>query len=336
MCETFSNPFCQPDNSESSRRVRQANFVSPDKDHMSAALRGQQRVIDVANMAPYCMFYPTLDSFYITDFPICTQVKGDASLQCRFYEIPVAEYIADDLPDNIFDLNDENIRVYSGMLNVNLLGLAGKGKFKTAHPGWVTLDGGEDLPPFTNKRVCVKQFYRERENNGGIARLDGRYELSALVTECNCIQWGSILLDLTYKFIMREIERRGCPKLPIPDLRYTRVMVAIVQETLLKEKAYLVEEWIDNDEGKGEPQFCKYINNRLPASIVPDSAPASAHNIAEFLLFSQHVQWQKMIKGVFVSDYQGAGGLLTDPQITSNPYVPTSMTSSRLTDIFNY
>ena len=220
---------------------------------------------------------------------------------------------------------------------MNLLISVGKGKFKTAHPGQVALDGGKDLPPFTtNKRVCVKQLYRERENNGGIARLDGRYELSALITECNCIRWASILLDITYQFITHEIEQRGWPKFPIPDLRYTRLMLAIVQDGSHKEKAYLVEEWIGNDKGKGKPQFRKYINNRLPTSCVPDEAPTSAHDIADFLVFSQHSQWQKTKKGAFVSDYQGGGSLLTDPQITSNPYVPTSMTSGHLTDILNY
>ncbi len=164
--------------------------------------------------------------------------------------------------------------------------LLGKGKFKIAHAGRIVLDGGADLPPFTNRRVCVKQLYRERENNGDIARVDGRYELSAFVTECNCIQWASILLDLTYQFIAHEVDRRGHPRLPIPKLRYTRVMVAIVEG--VKEKAYLIDEWIETDEG--ERQFQKYINNRFPTPCVSSSASEKAHIITNVLVFTQHVQ----------------------------------------------
>ena len=60
----------------------------------------------------------------------------------------------------------------------------------------------------------------------------------------------------------------------------------------------------------------KYINNQHPTSCVPLSAPSEAHNIAAFLVSFQHVQWEKTKKELFVSDYQGACGLLTDPQIT--------------------
>ena len=97
-------------------------------------------------------------------------------------------------------------------------------------------------------------------------------------------------------------------------------MVAIVQG-IANEKAYLVEEWIHTDEGDGDCQFYKYINNRYPTSALPTSAPQKAHDIASFLLFTQHVQWEKTGRRAFVSDYQGGGQLLTDPQITTNPCV---------------
>lgn len=247
---------------------------------------------------------------------LCAQVEAK-SFWCRFYEAPIAEYdTPDDLPMEYFSLNDESVDIHTGQLEVDLTnGPIGKGRFKMAHPGRVHLDGNQDLPPFTNSTVCVKQIYRTR-SNGAIARVPGREELGAFCTECNCIRWASILLDLTYKFVAHEIKLRGKPNYPIPQLRYTRAMVAIVQG-LATEKAYLMEEWIEEDEC--EQRFLKYINNRFPTSIVPLSAPERAHDIASFLVFSQHVQWQKTKMGVFVSDYQGAGGLLTDPQITANP-----------------
>jgi len=230
--------------------------------------------------------------------------------------MPVAEY---DTPDNLpmepFDLNDESINIHMGKLKVDFAqGLVEKGRFKMAHPGRVKLDGMQDLPPFTNSTVCVKQIYRE-QSNGAIVRVSGCDELWAFCTECNCVQWVSILLDLTYKFITHEIKLRGKPKYPILQLWYTRAMVAIIQG-LPMEKAFLVEEWIETD--KDKCQYLKYINNCFPTSTVPFSTPQKAYNIAYFLVFSQHLQWEKTKMGAFVSDYQGAGGLLTDPQITAN------------------
>jgi len=258
----------------------------------------------------------TLFIYFFALLTLCAQVE-EKSFWCRFYEVPIAEYDApDNLPMEPFDLNDESVDIHTGKLEVDFThGPIGKGRFKTAHPGVVKLDGMRDLPPFTNSTVCVKQIYRER-SNGAIARVNGRDELGAFCTECNCIRWASILLDLTYKFVEHEIKLRGKPKYPIPQLRYARAMVAIVQG-LPMEKAYLVEEWIETDED--ERRYIKYINNRFPTSIVPFSAPQKAHDIASFLVFSQHLQWQKTKLGAFVSDYQGAGRLLTDPQITANP-----------------
>ena len=106
---------------------------------------------------------------------------------CRFYDLPVAEYIAGNLPTEHFNLDDEMIDVYMGTLEINFKdGDMGKGKFKTGHAGRVALDGGKELPPFTDRLVCVKQIYRQR-SNGAITRVRGRYELGAFFTECNCI-----------------------------------------------------------------------------------------------------------------------------------------------------
>lgn len=193
-----------------------------------------------------------------------------------------------------------------------------KGAFKTLHPCMIKFDKGTTLPPFTNRKVCVKQVYEKRGNGDAIGWVKGRHELDAFSIECNCHRWASILLDLTYQFVAHETKTRGEPPLPIPELRFTHVMIAIVQETST-EKAFLIEEWIDTDE-KDYP-FTKYIDNRVPAPCNPFSSPPRVHSIADFLSFAQHVQWVKSQFCAFTSDYQGAGNLLTDPQITSNPSV---------------
>jgi hypothetical protein len=77
---------------------------------------------------------------------------------------------------------------------------------------------------------------------------------------------------------------------------------------------FLIEEWITSDDN--EHPFIKYVGNRFPASCVPSMAHHDAHDIA---IFAQHVQWMKTGHLAFTSDYQGAGNILTDPQVTSNP-----------------
>jgi len=191
------------------------------------------------------------------------------------------------------------------------------GTFKTSHPGKVTLDNNSELLPFTNGTVCVKQMY-ERNGNSGISRMKGHLELDALLVECNCVRWASILMDLTYQFIAREVKTRGEPPYPIPMLRFTRVMIAIVRDHSAS-KAFLVEEWIKTD--GGDHQFIKYLNNRLGVPRHTSNLVPKAEKLIEFLIFAQHVQWMKTRYLAFTADYQGAGDLLTDPQIMSNPYV---------------
>ncbi|KAJ7585298.1 hypothetical protein C8J56DRAFT_145300 [Mycena floridula] len=60
----------------------------------------------------------------------------------------------------------------------------------------------------------------------------------------------------------------------------------------------------------------KYIGN---ASAVPfkDLSDGDAEK-ALFLSFLQHVQYEKTRQLVYVSDYQGCGSLLTDPQIMTS------------------
>ena len=183
------------------------------------------------------------------------------------------------------------------------------------------MDKGSDPLPFTGKKVCIKQVFETRNKGtgaqAGIMRIKGQHELQAFAVESNCLIWASFLLDLTYRFVDREVRSKGQPERPIPTLRFTRGLIAIVQNTSV-EKAFIVEEMIDL--GSAHP-FTKYLDNRFPISRIPQSAPSDTQNIADFLIFAQHVQWEKTQRSAFISDFQGAGNLLTDPQITSNPYV---------------
>ncbi|TEB26507.1 kinase-like protein [Coprinellus micaceus] len=74
---------------------------------------------------------------------------------------------------------------------------------------------------------------------------------------------------------------------------------------------YMLEEAIPGE-------FVKYIHNGDPRPILePEEAPKE-YELAQFLCFTQHLQYYIWEGVVFLSDYQGAGDLLTDPQILTN------------------
>jgi hypothetical protein len=72
--------------------------------------------------------------------------------------------------------------------------------------------------------------------------------------------------------------------------------------------AFIIEQFIPQT---AKTKFVKYIGNNSGEILL--SQDDSGYDLALFLSFCQHVQWLKT--GVYISDYQGAGGYLTDPQI---------------------
>ncbi|KAJ7688834.1 hypothetical protein B0H17DRAFT_1135375 [Mycena rosella] len=64
--------------------------------------------------------------------------------------------------------------------------------------------------------------------------------------------------------------------------------------------------------------FVKFIHNGDSVPLLNPDDPL--YPIAEFLCFTQHVQYFKTDGTVFLSDLQGTGTWLTDPQIMASPY----------------
>jgi hypothetical protein len=87
-------------------------------------------------------------------------------------------------------------------------------------------------------------------------------------------------------------------------------MVALVKDTAT-EKAFLVKEWINMDEVNNV--YTKYITNCHSQPVVPVAAHQDKHDITVFLVFAQHVQWQKTYHLTFTSDYQGVRLLCYTP-----------------------
>lgn len=169
------------------------------------------------------------------------------------------------------------------------------GAFKTAHPGRICTPDAA-IPTCFGQKICVKQVYW-RNSKKSISRYRGPAELGKIVMEVNCLDWATILLDLTYRFIEEQVVGRGDPTEGIPRLRFVRAMLADVESD---QKCFLIEEWVE-----GTGTFTKYINNGRPVSCVQADAPAEVHRIAEFLCFAQHVQYNLTYGLAFTSDYQG-------------------------------
>ncbi|KAJ7027222.1 hypothetical protein C8F04DRAFT_1123061 [Mycena alexandri] len=132
---------------------------------------------------------------------------------------------------------------------------------------------------------------------------DARAQAKSLTMEVRCLAWGHVLLYMVYTFIRRFIREHGEPPFPIPQMRFVEACLASQQEERIHPDV----------EGK----FRKYINNG--AAIPTAFRNAEDQERAQFLAFTQHVQYWKTTKTVFVGDYQGGNTLLTDPQIMSSP-----------------
>ena len=155
-------------------------------------------------------------------------------------------------------------------------------------------------------KICAKQTYYILQGDGPRAKQrmiahDRATQLRNLSTETSCLVWASSLLSLVYAFIEKQLKRAGSPPpFDIPQLRFIKAALAIEQNDKNDNNAFFLEEHINPDV---EGPFRKYLNN--------DSAkPLALRDRAdqergEFLAFTQHVQYWKTQKLVFVSDYQG-------------------------------
>ena len=166
--------------------------------------------------------------------------------------------------------------------------------------------------------ICAKRTYSAEERvvdvNGLLTKKiinvphEGKKQFQNLTMEVSCLVWAQALLDIVYDFIKEENLVEGPTKLPnllpfhIPQFRFVKAAIAIEQSssTSAKKTTFLLEEVIDaNTEGT----FRKYLNNVSPEPLVMKTKEDEER--AKFLAFSQHVQYWKTKKQVFVSDYQG-------------------------------
>ncbi|KAJ7473367.1 hypothetical protein FB451DRAFT_1367350 [Mycena latifolia] len=207
----------------------------------------------------------------------------------------------------------------------------GIGTFKTAHPGYLTLVHlfTEGLGTKPNEAVAVKRMYVRRakptEANPHawvINRLMPADEFRKTIMEANVLLWAISIMTFTYSFIQHFIDNSPHnPPFDIPEVRFVRAGVAVVHEQATgpvinaRARAYLIEELIDEE----HDGFHKFINNGSAVPVL--TANKSLSTLADFLSFTQHVQFYKTGGMVYISDLQGTTNLLTDPQIMTSPSI---------------
>ncbi|KAJ7146838.1 hypothetical protein C8R44DRAFT_600608, partial [Mycena epipterygia] len=197
----------------------------------------------------------------------------------------------------------------------------GIGMFKTAHPGHLSLvhlfaDGIGTSP---NEYIAVKRMYVQRSqrteaNPTGfvIGRLTAVDEFRKTLMEANVLLWATSIIRFTYSFIHHFIANSSHPPpFEIPEVRFVHGGVAVVYEQLNGPivhgksticRSYLLEEVIDEQ----TDGFHKFINNgdAMPVPHITTNPALSA--LAEFLSFTQHVQYYKTNGAVYLSDLQGS------------------------------
>ncbi|KAF8987742.1 hypothetical protein BDQ17DRAFT_1258231 [Cyathus striatus] len=161
-------------------------------------------------------------------------------------------------------------------------------------------------------------------------RLSGSAELEFLLKEGNILMWAGALLDATYQWVDSQLSENKVTTLPfaIPRLWFAKAAIATSTATISKPSgssgtrtmasavvsAYLLEEKI-------EGVFVKFLHNAQAG--LPEKWTEEDHGdfyrTAEFLAFSQHVQYVLTGCLAYISDYQGDCTILMDLQIMTSP-----------------
>ncbi|KAK0458135.1 hypothetical protein IW261DRAFT_1353013 [Armillaria novae-zelandiae] len=170
----------------------------------------------------------------------------------------------------------------------------------------------EDLPSALVGRVCIKRPYQNTGRSEVPQRKTKDCERCDILHEANTILWATTIHDMSMNMVTMMAPSRGHPPGPILDLAFVEAAVVLnmkpesVRPSSFQGFTALVER-------KLSEQFKKYIGNASPEPI--PGLDVEVHAKAVFLCFLQHVQFHFSLGKVFVSDYQGAGPWLTDPQV---------------------
>ena len=146
--------------------------------------------------------------------------------------------------------------------------------------------------------VCIKQCWYLCKVSWACLLYNNPTQIVKLSAEINCLRWASALMGMVYDFVDKHIQMHGQPSsFTILRMRFVKNALAIVNTT---HTTYMVEEVIDE---AVHGTFVKYIGNGSVKPYKFLDGPAAYQ--AEFLAFSQHVQYLKTKGLAFIGDFQG-------------------------------
>jgi hypothetical protein len=193
------------------------------------------------------------------------------------------------------------------------------GGFKTSHSGFLTLNRlpQTGLGTSAHESVIVKQAYERVQNAKGksgskVHRLPDNEQYDAIRGEAESIYWAKAIWDKTSSRIQQKwpagtvtvgvgsFQADGIlEEIKIPELRWVECGIAFVNPGTLDRQTVLIEEKITG-------QFVKYVHNMESKPLNQIGKPGSQRRTtAEFLVFTQHLQWEYSRQTAFISDYQG-------------------------------
>ncbi|KAF9483234.1 hypothetical protein BDN70DRAFT_800181 [Pholiota conissans] len=162
-------------------------------------------------------------------------------------------------------------------------------------------------------RVALKHPFYSPSRSSSIRCFNFADESRKVLTEGTLLGWADSLICFSYEFtndfISAHPQKASAPS--IPCLQFVQGVIAY-PDPVLHRAAYLLEELIPDDFS-----FIKYIHNADAVLLQEEDEPG--YELGVLLCFVQHVQFTITHGQVYLSDFQGAENLLTDPQVMMHP-----------------
>ncbi|KAG6371949.1 hypothetical protein JVT61DRAFT_8963 [Boletus reticuloceps] len=249
-----------------------------------------------------------------------------------FYPIPTVpiSMILKSPAHNAFIVDPKTTMMHPGQLRLSTGDkYLGAGGFKSAYTATLLLSKTRETG--IGSRVCdtivVKRPYiRQGKCNPAppFKRYGLKEESEKLFREANVLYWAKSLFQIVTDFIANALAKATeQPPFQIPSVRFVDAGLAFRysigpsrgSKAPSVDCTYLCEEEIKDS----IELFTKFIHN---GSCVPLVGPEEfGYDVAQFLAFTQHVQYVETGGLAYISDYQGTPSLLTDPQILTHQQV---------------
>ncbi|KZT60241.1 hypothetical protein CALCODRAFT_506911 [Calocera cornea HHB12733] len=279
------------------------------------------------NCAPYCFFSNTITG---TDNDTATVITDVG----RFVPVPVRDWadLAKGHEPLCINYRDDGYHAQF-QVDKSKVNIIGRGSFKVCRPAmltlwevpmqWAHLGKVQLFHIGVQTPVVSKCHFIRASKNGPLQDAPIARENRFLEGEANLLYHATALHEHSERFVVEYKEANpssAACRLDIPEMRMVFGRLFQHSKDCGKGRAGLVtfiEELIEKDAADdSDPGFIKFINNSSP---VPVYTTGRAGRVATYLSFLQHVQYEKMSRQAFVSDYQGSLTKLSDPQILSHP-----------------